>query len=407
MTKRKSILIGLTLILLTGGSVGLMLATKPTPPKKPVEQTSPLVSVASPVMESVTFEVEAHGVVQARTETTLISEVSGVIQQVSSQFVSGGYFKKGDLLLQIDPSDYRVGVEQTKAHLASVKAKYAQEEAKAEQARQEWDLTGRSRDKAPLLALREPFLLEAKANVESAEADLKKAEQKLSRTSIRAPYDGMVKEKRADVGQFVATGSQLGVTFAVDYAEIRLPLSDHDLAFINQPGWGANQQVGQSEVEIRSNYAGQESRWMGQLVRMEGMVNEQSRVHYAVARVTDPYGIVGDTGQKNPLKIGSFVTAKIKGRQVENLVKLPRVAFKDLDRILVSDKDNKLYYRDLNVVRAESEFVYVDAGIEQGDRVVLTSIESPVQGMALRIEGEQPIADPEVQVAEEAYAQKP
>ena len=389
MSRKKSVLIGVAIVVFTIVIFILLMAGKPTPPKKPIEDTSPLVDVLPLVKSTVTFEVEAHGVIKPRTETTLVSEVSGVIQTVSDKFVAGGYFSKGEVLLKIDPTEYLVGVEQAKARLASQKAQYLQEQARAEQARKEWDLTGRSRDKAPILALREPFLLEAKANMQSAQADLKKAQQKLDRTEIKAPYDGMVKAKQADIGQFVATGTQLGTTFAIDYAEVRLPLTDQELAFINIPKWGSTASDVKSPVRLVGIYAGTEHHWEAELVRMEGVVNEQSRVHYAVARITDPYLVLESESSGIPLKMGTFVTAHILGKQEEQLVKIPRDAFKDLNSILVSDKSNRLYSRQLKIARAESDFVYVRSGLEQGDRVVMTSIQSPVQGMKLRISGEE------------------
>ncbi|WP_444995444.1 efflux RND transporter periplasmic adaptor subunit [Aliikangiella sp. IMCC44359] len=405
MSLKKSAFIGITIVLVGILIIAVMVANKPEPPKKPVKDVFPLVEVISPEAKPTTFEVEAHGVVMPRTETTLVSEVSGVIQQVSDKFVVGGFFRQGEILLQIEATDYEVGVEQAKARLASERAKHAQEKAKAEQAKKEWDLTGRSRENAPIIALREPFLLEAKANVLSAEADLKKAEQKLARTVIRAPYDGMVKVKSADVGQFVATGTQLGSTFAIDYAEVRLPLTDQDLAFIEVPDWKNNNI--ESKVVLTANYAGEKRLWKGKLVRMEGVVDAQSRVHYVVVRVADPYAVLNENNQAPPLKIGSFVTAIIQGKKEDNLVKIPREAFKDLNNVLVSDKDNKLYKRRLEVVRSQANDVYVRSGLQQGDRIVMTSIESPVQGMSLRISGEtepEKVNSPEEK--KESYAQK-
>ncbi len=389
MSRKKSILIGVGIVLVGVIILSLLMASKPTPPKKPIDNTSPLVEVLPIESRAVTFEVEAHGVVTPRTETTIVSEVSGTIQWVDQNFVEGGYFEKGQILLKIDPTDYLVGVEQAKARLAGQKAKYLQEQARAEQAQKEWDLTGRSRDSAPILALRKPFLLEAKANMESAEADLKKAEQKLSRTNITAPYNGIVKNKLTDIGQFVAMGTQLGVVFATDYAEIRLPLTDKDLAFVDVPEWGEKFTAEPTHVRVVATYAGEQHSWHAELVRMEGVVNQQSRVHYAVARVTDPYSILSDNPMKTPLKVGSFVTAHILGKKEQSLVKIPRSAFKDLNSVLVSDTENRLFSRQLEIARADSEFVYVRSGLREGDRVVMTSIQSPVEGMTLRIAGEE------------------
>lgn len=391
MTRRKSIFVGLGIVGFAILLIVIMMASRPTPPKKPVNNTAPLVEAIVPTRESVAFEIKAHGVVNPRTETTLVSEVSGVVEKVSEQFLAGGYFSQGDILLQIDPTEYEVGVEQAKARLASQEAKYLQELARAEQAEKEWELTGRSKENAPILALRKPFLLEAKANKQSAEADLKKALQKLERTVIRAPYTGMVKQKIVDIGQFVSMGSQLGVTFAIDYAEIRLPLTAQDLAFIDIPDWADDQDY--PLVDLSASYAGTRHVWKGQLVRMEGVVDQQSRTHYAVVRIKDPYGLVIQNEAKEnkglpPLKIGSFVTANIQGKVAEDVIKLPRDVFKDLVRVLVIDKNSKLFYRSLNILRAENKVVYVKGGLETGDRVIKTSIQSPIEGMALRVAGD-------------------
>ncbi|NVK87191.1 MAG: efflux RND transporter periplasmic adaptor subunit [Gammaproteobacteria bacterium] len=386
-----SIVLLLTIIVLLGLLVGITVGFNKPLPKKPLKTAEPYIEVIKPETERHRFLVTGHGVIMPRTETTLVSEVSGRVERVSDKFYVGGYFAAGEVLLNIDPTDYQVAVEQAKARLMSAKAQYAQEKARAEQAQKEWDLSGRSRSKAPSLALREPFLLEAEANVQSAQADLKKAEQKLQRTVIRAPYAGMIKEKRADIGQFVSVGTTLGVTFATDYAEVRIPLTDQDLAFIDEPNW-QSPEVQPLPVTVSAEYAGQNHNWQGELVRMEGTVDSRSRVHYAVVRVDDPYGLQEGSAHNQPLKVGTFVTAVIQGIEMDNLVKVPREAFRDLSKVLVSDQDNKLYTRDVEIARAEDNFVYIRSGLQPGDNVVLTAIESPIQGMAVRTNLDQPAA---------------
>jgi len=407
MNRTKSAIIGVLVVVAGVASIGLMMANKPLPPKKPPQATSPLVEVIVPQAEFVQFQIEAHGVVQPRTETSLVSEVSGVVIQVSEKFVAGGLFNQGEIILQIDPSDYEVSVEQSKARLAGQEALLEQEKARVVQAQKEWDMTGRSRKNAPALALRKPFLLEAEANVQSAEADLKKAEQKLARTIIRSPYKGMVKAKNVDIGQFVSMGTPLGEVFAIDYAEVRLPLTDSELAFIELPKWGEKSESSSTKVSIRANYAGNQVEWKGSVVRMEGTVDSQSRVHYIVARIPDPYGVINTSEDYSPLKVGTFVTASIQGNSQEGLIKLPRNVFRDLSKVLVSDDNNQLYIRDLDIVRAESENVYVKAGLQLGDRIVTTSMPSPVQGTKVRIQGEDvEVEDTSDSENKEAYANK-
>ncbi|MEE4246241.1 MAG: efflux RND transporter periplasmic adaptor subunit [Kangiellaceae bacterium] len=396
MTKRSSTLLGLAVVAFVVLAIGALFSSRPVPPKKPVVVKAPVVEVMIPTPETYQFSVESLGVVQPRTETTLVTEVTGLVEKVSEKFFAGGYFKKGEVLLTIDPTDYQVAVEQAKARLTSANAQLAQEQARAEQALKEWDLTGRSRENAPLLALRKPFLLEAEANVQSAKADLKNAERKLDRTVIRAPYDGMVKEKRADVGQFVSMGTALGVTFAVDFAEVRLPLTDEDLAFIDVPTWNENSV--NPKVQLVATYAGKPNTWSAELVRMEGVVDETSRVHYAVARINDPYAVDPANRDNKPLKVGTFVTAQIQGIEVDGVIRIPRDVFRELDKVVVADANRELHIRSLDIIRSEAQYVYVRQGLEQGDQVVLTAMESPVQGMKLRIAGE---PEPEAKIETE------
>ncbi|MCO7225668.1 efflux RND transporter periplasmic adaptor subunit [Pleionea sp. CnH1-48] len=403
MKTSHSIFAGIAVIAVTAVGVMFMMKSKPEAPKKPTVDRTPLVEVMELAPDTVQFNVESQGVVMPRTETTLVSEVSGVVQNVSPKFVVGGYFKKGEVLLEIDPTDYQVALKQAKARLAGQQAQYAQEKARAEQALKEWDLSGRKRSQAPALALRKPYLAEAEANVLSAEADLQNAQRKLERTTIRAPYDGMLKNKLSDIGQFVGTGTQLGVIFAIDYAEVRLPLTDQELAYINVPDMKMLNEEGHSiPVTLQANYAGEDMTWNADIVRMEGVIDSNSRVHYAVAQINDPYRLFSTQGNTAPLKVGTFVTANINGVELDNLYKIPRDAFRDLDKVLVSDKDSRLYIRELKVVRAEANYVFVDSGLSEGDRVVLTSMESPVQGMKVRSEGDVSEVETEEAVAKAA-----
>jgi multidrug resistance efflux pump len=197
--------IGLSIIALGALSFAVMQHLKAPPPKQDEKPTSPLVSVIDPIPQEVTFSIATQGVVVPHTETALTSEVSGRIEQVSEKFVAGGLLQKGEVILKIDSSEYALAVEQAKARLAGREAQYAQERARSQQALKEWELTGKPASQAPALALRKPFLQEAEANVESAKADLKQAEQKLSRTIIRAPYTAMVKTRQVGLGQYVTT----------------------------------------------------------------------------------------------------------------------------------------------------------------------------------------------------------
>jgi len=292
------------------------------------------------------------------------------------------------VLLQIDPSDYETGLLRAQATLASRKAQYADQKARSEQALKDWTNLGREGEPSDLV-LRKPQLAEALAGVQAAEAELKEAERNLQRTRIRVPYDGLVRSKLVDVGQYVGPGTPLGVTFAVDIAEIRLPLSSSDLAFLNLPSATRLEKGRQIPVTLTTENGNAGEAWQGEIVRTEGIVDQSSRVVYAVAEVVDPYGALGRSTQPE-LKMGTFVRAEIQGLRVENVVKLPRSVLRPDDTVLIANEDRLLEVRPVTVARAEPRLVYISDGLVEGELVITTSMDAPIPGMRLAISGEEP-----------------
>jgi RND family efflux transporter MFP subunit len=247
--------------------------------------------------QSLNFAVYSQGSVKPRTETTLVAEVAGKIVAVSDNFIAGGFFRKGEVLLQIDPSDYETALKRAQANLASRKAQYTDQKARSEQALKDWRNLGREGEPSDLV-LRKPQLAEAQAGVQAAEAELQEAERDLQRTRIRLPYDGLVRTKQVDIGQYVGPGTPLGVTFSIDIAEIRLPLSSADLAYLDLPSATRLDRSQRVPVMLSADNAGSSHSWQAEIVRTEGVVDERSRVVYAVAEVTDPYGVLGQSSQQ-------------------------------------------------------------------------------------------------------------
>jgi RND family efflux transporter MFP subunit len=350
-----------------------------------------LVDVIPAEMTSLNFKVFSQGSVEPRTETTLVAEVAGQIVSVSPNFLAGGFFRQGEVLLQIDPSDYETALLRAQANLASRKARLADEKARSEQALKDWINLGREGEPSELV-LRKPQLAEAQAGVQAAEAELQEAERDLQRTRIRVPYDGLVRRKLVDMGQYVAPGTPLGVTFSVDRAEIRLPLSGGDLAFLELPSATRLDKAHRVPVTLTAESGGLRGRWQAEIVRTEGVVDPSSRVVYAVAEVVDPYGVLGQSAQPE-LIVGTFVRAEIEGRRAEDVVVLPRSVLRPDDTVLIADSERKLEVRPVTVARAEPNNVYLSGGIEDGELVVTTSLDAPIPGTLLTLRGEElPIA---------------
>ena len=360
-----------------------IIAARPEVERVAAPPPSLLVEVAVAQREAVTFTVRSQGVVTPRTRTTLVSEVSGQIAEVAPAFVSGGFFKEGDVLVRIDPRHYQTALKRARSEVAKAQTKVATEHALAGYAYQDWqrlrELNAAARP-ASDLALRKPQLAEAVAALEFAEADLEKATEDLDRTIIRAPYDGMVREKRADVGQYVNVGSQVAETFATDYAEVRLPLPQVDLQYLELPGGDTETFL---PVKLTADIGGVQQAWTGRIVRSEGVFDAESRVLHVVAQVDDPYGQNGEG--REPLRIGTFVTAEIRGREGGELFVIPRHSLQRGETLWLVGDDMAIHPRDLTVVRADERFSYVSSGLADGDRYTVTPPEQPLPGMLVRV----------------------
>ena len=363
-------------------SVAITLA-RPAPLKLESPDTAVVVKTMLLNSQSADLHVESQGTVVPRTRTKLISEVSGAVLSVSPQFVVGGTFKAGDVLLQLDPTDYEVAVQRAEARLISMNAKHTFEQARAAQAQKEWAMTGRPADEAPLLALREPYLAEAHANVLQAEAELKQAQLKLARTTIRAPYLGMVSVKTVDIGQYVTVAASLGEIFAIDYAEVRLPLTEKDLSRIEP--LTQYQDGALPDVRLSATVAAEPVQWAAKIVRSEGVVNRLNRAQYLVARVADPYNVVAETGRDTPaLLMGTFVRADIKGKTIDNVFAVPRHALLDGNRAPLMDSENRLRLTPVEVAYSDKDFYYVNSGLEEGVEIIVSAMGAAIEGMLVK-----------------------
>lgn len=377
---------GIPIIILIVGliiAVGMASMRKP-PEKKEVVEQALLVSAEPINFETVAFRVSTQGNVLPKNQTILTPQVSGRIVSISDNFVEGGFFKKGDVLMQLEADDFITDVKLAEAELARNTAALEEEIARGRVAEQEWrSVNNRT---PPELGLRKPQLAREQANVKAAEAQLERAQRNLARTKVRAPYDGLVVSRNADVGQFVNVATNLGEVYSTDVAEVRLPLTDSDLGFINL-NYGADIQASLSAI-----VAGKLSTWEGRVVRNEGILDQRSRVVYAVVEVNDPYLLKGERNGL-PLRFGQFVNATIAGNEADSIVVLPRSALRLDGSILAVTPDNEIAIRRVEVARADENYVYISGGMMPTDKIALSAVPNPYNGMPVRLAGEEPIDD--------------
>ncbi|NKI35326.1 efflux RND transporter periplasmic adaptor subunit [Wenzhouxiangella sp. XN79A] len=374
---------------------GLMVSKNERPERRAPDQAAMLVDAIHPAISQDRFMIEAQGTVQPKTRTTLVSEVAGPIVWMSDDFIAGGLFEAGQDLARIDPSDYEAALLAAEAELAAARATLADEQARSDAAREDFRrLYGDAREPGDLV-VRLPQLARAEAAVQAREAAVMRARRDLERTRIRLPYDGMVIRRDTDLGQYVTPGTTLGVAFATDLAEVRLPMSDRELSFLDLPTRAERDGL-QRPVTLTATVAGRPASWSATLVRTEGVVDENTRLTYVVAEIEDPYALAPDSDHRS-LPIGTYVEAAIPGRDSTGLIVLPTEAVHGGNQVYLADADDRLQVLTVDIVRKTTDRVYIDNRIGAEDRIVTTAIPAPVPGLQLRVR-EPEAAEPRLQI---------
>ncbi len=391
----------------------VVFATKPTVTPRPADIPRPLIRTVTVEPQRVQFVVEASGTVAPTTAGDLVPQVSGEVVWVSPAFVSGGFFEKGEPLLRIDRADYEVALESARANVAAAESEFARTKKELERQRR---LADRSVASEARIDDAENAYRVARARLREARSELQRAERDIERTEILAPYDGRVRSEAVDVGQFVSRGTMVARLYAVDFAEVRLPLPDRELAYLDLAlDYRERSEIalepGESELVIEqvepmlviedpavileAEFAGALHEWEGRIVRTEGEIDPKSRMVHVVARVADPYGRSSDVARP-PLAVGLFVDAEIMGRVVDDAYVVPRAALRawegsDIDQVLVVDAESRLRFRAVEILRTERDRVIIGAGLEPGERVCISPIRAVTDGMFVEVADAVPV----------------
>ncbi|MBT8077937.1 MAG: efflux RND transporter periplasmic adaptor subunit [Gammaproteobacteria bacterium] len=388
-TKLKKLLpVGIFALLL---AIALLIRMNPPETEKRPAFGGPVMVVDVVPVETRDYQVrlQSYGTVQPRTSATLIAQVSGQIVSVNPNVRDGGFFDKGDVLATIDSRDYEADVRIAEAVLMDARQALAEAEARSEQAREDWARLG-NEGPAPDLVLRVPQLEAARARVKSAESTLRKAELDLERTRIVAPFDGRILKGYADLGQVVNVNSPLADIYATDYVEIRLPLRNRDLDYIELPERFRDQDTtaSTSNVRIVSELIGNAS-WDAKLVRTEGAIDETARQLHVIAQIDDPFA--GGPGGLRPPKIGQYVTAELTGKILQDVLVVPNSAIYQGSYVYVVE-DNLLRRRDVDIDWQNDTEAVISAGLRDGDSLVITPLGQVTSGIRVSVSESGPAA---------------
>lgn len=377
MTKKKQIILPL-IILAIGGLLYSVFASMKMPPEEKTQvDITPIVAVENIRVAPLALQVDSYGIVKPKYETQLVAQVSGQILELSEVFVRGGFVKEGQLLARIDPNDYEAALIDAQANLASARASLQKERAQGKVAEREWQKITHSSPTE--LSLRKPQLAQELARVKAAQASVLRAERNMERTEVKAPFDAMIAERDIGLGSFVGKGSAIGKLLSTAVAEVRLPVADNQLQFLLNQGQNA-------KVNLLGTFAGKEQIWQAVINRSEGVIDDKSRMSYLVAEVQDPYRLTS-ISEDNPLRFGSYVQAKILGVELPQASLLPSYLVVN-NKVALLNKDSTLHYVNVDIVRQQGSQVIVASGLVDGDQLIVSALDYPVEGMKLSLSTE-------------------
>ena len=399
----------------------LLWSSRPEVVKEPKPRTVPVVETLTVAPRSEPVVVRSQGTVAPRAFLQLTARVPGTVAAIAPQFVDGGVIERGDVLVEIDRRDFEIAVTRARAQVARAEVAVLRLEAEAELAVEEWNsLDFDSSVEPDALTLKQPQLAEARAALGAAEADLEKAQLDLSRTRVSAPYRGRIRETRVERGQYVAPGTPIAVLYPTNRLEVVLPIEPDDLGFLSPSllngRTGTPAEDGATEVLLHADLAGAPRTWPARLDRTLGSIDERTRLFSVVATLVDPDPANGSSartgaeGTADKAKtamvappIGLFVEAEIRGRVLEDVAVIPRSALHDPDSVglptgetplgsmlvAVLDAEDRLVWRAVTVLRRERDRALIrtgtTGGVGTGDRIVVSRLETMVEGMQVRV----------------------
>lgn len=377
-TNKRIIYFLIVIIILVAGVAGnkYLKASRP-----PIEKQSTPVAVAlarTIAVEAKTLlvPIDGNGTVFPLKEIQLVPQVGGKVVYISQALVNGGEYKKDEVLLEIDPADYKIAVTLAEALLKDAESKFILVEQEASVARSDWKSLYPSEAPPPLVA-KEPQLATARAKLDAQRAELEKAKLNLARTRLLAPFDGRISQKKVDIGQYVSPAQVLATLYSIETAEIVLPMETENLEWFHVPGFTEGRKKGADAI-VSADIAGKRRTWNGTVARAEGKIDEQTRMVNIVIKVDNPFA------KKPPLAPGLFVSVEIQGRPIENGVIIPRSAIHQENIVWVVGKDERLEFRPVEVALRSRAGIVIKSGLFDKELIVVSPIKEVTNGMKVR-----------------------
>jgi len=367
-----------------GGAVSFYWLThRPKAKRHKPKAEAKLVEVSSAAMADEPVTVKLMGTVVPAKTVALASQVGGEIVEISPSFVPGGRFRADERIARIERADYELVVRQRTAELAKAESELKLEMGQQDVAKRESELLGADLGKEDKeLLLRGPQLAAAQASVAMARAALEKARLDLERTTIEAPFNAIVQSRNVDIGSQVNARAALASLVCTDEYWVQVSVPVNQLRWIDIPG--ANSSTG-SAVRVYHEAAwGEKKARLGTVKALMTNIETEGRMAMLLVSVKDPLNLDTDVPKDCPLILDAYVRVEINGRQLRNVVRIPRTALRDGNRVWVMNSDGTLDIREVAIEWSSDDYVCLSGGLVSGDLVVTSDLAAPVQGMALR-----------------------
>ncbi|MBN1379149.1 MAG: efflux RND transporter periplasmic adaptor subunit [Gammaproteobacteria bacterium] len=360
---------------------------RPEAKKRPQEQIALIVDVIPIEKGDFPVIVQAMGEVAAFREVQLSAQVGGEIVATAEYFAPGGLVKADELLLQIDARDYELELARQQALFSQAQAAYEIEQGRQKNARRDLEVLNRDnpgKTKDTYLVLRGPQLKQAEAELQRARADLDKAKLNLERTQLRAPFNALIVERKVDLGTRVSSQQALATLVDTDEYWIKISVPVDKLPWLES---GENGSVARVQM---SNGRGVRE---GYVARIIGRLEEGSRLAPLIVSIKDPLLLQSDNADpRKPLLLGDYVSVILSGRMLSGVYRVPHHFVRN-GNIVWTARDQKMAFVPITILHKDRDYVYFNAELQQNERVIISNIATPVDGMPIQVSGSQPTAE--------------
>ena len=395
-----------------------LISLKKEPEKKEIINTPVSVKVITAKPVSKVMTVEAYGTVKPGKLVKITTEVSGRIDYIHPSFIEGGEIEKGQVLIRIDQRTYKLNrqtgevrirqaktdIEQLKQDIANLKndiklssanLKLVEKELKRIKALSENQFASKnSLDRAEQqylqakiqfqnlsnrLSLTDTLMDQKKSALAMASVDSQKADLALEKTSIVSDFDGFILNKSAEIGEYINPGQVMGSIYQKGNLDVDVRIPLEKLRWIEsffEEGKTPKAKVTMANIDKMQPFV-----WDAEVVRIKASIDETTRTLPMTLEIFKP-----ESKLKNifELKPGAFVKCSIIGETYESIFVLPRYLLKR-ENILYTINSGHLKMKKVRILRKFEDEIYIDDGLNPGDKIIVSPLPGALDGMELKI----------------------